>query len=51
MQLNDLKKLKRFKDIVGVLTKHGFDEIVQRMEMPDSDLIRKIRPVEKEIKM
>jgi len=49
MQLNDLKMLKRFKDIVGTLTQYGFDEIVQRLDIPGSDIIRKIRPVDEQI--
>ncbi len=46
MQINDLRKLARFKDIVAILAKYGFDDIVQRLDVPGSDLLRKIHPVE-----
>jgi ubiquinone biosynthesis protein len=49
MQLKNLKKIKRFRDIAAILIKYGFDEIVQRMEIPGVDFIRKIRPEEKEM--
>ncbi|MFN2353157.1 MAG: ABC1 kinase family protein [Desulfopila sp.] len=45
MHFNDLRKLKRFKDIVSILAKYGFDDIVTRLDVPGSDLLRKIRPV------
>jgi ubiquinone biosynthesis protein len=46
MQFSELNKIERFKEIVAILIKYGFDEIVQRMELPGADLIRKISPVE-----
>lgn len=49
MQFSDLEKLKRFKDIVATLLKYGFDEIVQRMQLPGSDLVRRVYPIEKEL--
>ena len=42
MQFNELKNLKRFKEIVTILVKYGFEEIVQRMELPGAGLVRKI---------
>ena len=42
MHLNDLKNVKRFKEIVTILVKYGFEEIVRRMELPGADLVRKI---------
>jgi ubiquinone biosynthesis protein len=51
MQINDLGKLRRFKDIVTVLVRYGFDEIVLRMELPGSDLVRKIHPIEEELRI
>ena len=45
MQFSELNKIKRFKDIVAILVKYGFDEIVQRMEPPGADYIRKISSV------
>ncbi len=44
MHLNDLKKLRRFKDIAGILAKYGFDEIVDRLEIPGADFLHKIGP-------
>jgi len=41
MQFQDLKNIKRFKEIVTILTKYGFEEIVQRIELPGSDLVRR----------
>lgn len=46
MQLNDIKKLKRFKDIVGILAKYGFDEIVDRFDIPGADFLHSIVPVD-----
>lgn len=46
MQINDLRKLGRFKDIITILAKYGFDDIVQHLDVPGSDLLRKIHPVE-----
>ncbi|MGD8701753.1 MAG: AarF/UbiB family protein [Desulfosarcina sp.] len=34
MPLSDLKNLARFKDIVTLLTKYGFGEIVRRIDLP-----------------
>lgn len=34
MQLADLKNIKRFKEIVTVLTKYGFEEIARRIDLP-----------------
>ena len=49
MEFNDLKKIKRFRDIVAILIKYGFEEIVQRMEIPGADFIQKIHPVDKKM--
>lgn len=43
MQFNDLKNIKRFREIVAILAKYGFEEIVQRIELPGIDLVRKNR--------
>jgi ubiquinone biosynthesis protein len=42
MQFNELKNIARFKDIVTILAKYGFDEIVQRIELPGAALVRKM---------
>jgi ubiquinone biosynthesis protein len=49
MQFSELKKLKRFREIVAVLIKYGFDEIAQRLELPGADFIRKMSPVREEL--
>jgi ubiquinone biosynthesis protein len=49
MQFNELANIKRFKDIISILAKYGFEEIVQRMEVPGADLIRKMRPPEPDV--
>jgi ubiquinone biosynthesis protein len=46
MQLNDIKKLKRFKDIVSILVKYGFDEVVDRFDLPGAEFLHKIVPVD-----
>lgn len=46
MQLNDIKKLKRFKDIVSILAKYGFDEVVDRFDLPGADFLHSIVPVD-----
>lgn len=49
MHLNDLKKLKRFKDIVAILAKYGFDEVVDRFDLPGSDFLHNIAPVDDDL--
>ncbi len=46
MHINELKKLRRFKDIAGILVKYGFDEIVDRLEIPGADFLHKIGPAD-----
>ncbi|WP_372682303.1 ABC1 kinase family protein [Desulfosarcina sp.] len=46
MQFSELKNIKRFKDIITILAKYGFQEIVQRMDVPGADLVRKMSPTE-----
>ncbi len=46
MQFNDIKKLKRFKDIVTILAKYGFDEVVDRFDVPGADFLHSIVPVD-----
>jgi ubiquinone biosynthesis protein len=42
MDLLNLAKLGRFKDIVVTLLKYGFDEVVTRLDVPGMELVRKI---------
>ena len=41
MQWNELKNIKRIKEIATILIKYGFEEVVQRLEIPGIDLVRK----------
>lgn len=46
MQFSELKNIKRFKDIVTILATYGFQEIVQRMDVPGADLVRNVSAFE-----
>lgn len=46
MHFSELKNIKRFKEIITILVKYGFEEIVHRMEVPGVDLARKMSPSE-----
>ncbi len=46
MQFNDITKLKRFKDIVGIFAKYGFDEVVDRLNLPGADFLHSIGKVD-----
>ncbi|MGB3211279.1 MAG: AarF/UbiB family protein [Desulforhopalus sp.] len=49
MQFSDIKKLKRFKDIVVILAKYGFDEVVDQLDVPGADFLHTIVPVDKNL--
>jgi predicted unusual protein kinase regulating ubiquinone biosynthesis (AarF/ABC1/UbiB family) len=51
MQFSELRHLKRFREIAGVLIKYGFDEIAQRLDLPGMDIIRKISPIEEVLEL
>lgn len=51
MHLSDLKKLKRFKDIVGTLAKYGFDEIVDRLDVPGIDFLHNIVSIKQNLNL
>jgi len=42
VDLHSIAKLGRFKDIVTTLFKYGFDDLVQRLDVPGIDLLQKI---------
>jgi ubiquinone biosynthesis protein len=44
LDFQTLSRLGRFKDIIMILLKYGFDEAVQRLELPGMQLIRKAVP-------
>ena len=43
MDILALSKLGRFRDIVTVLFKYGFDDVAERLQLPGKILIRKTR--------
>ena len=43
MDILTLSKLGRFRDIVGVLFKYGFDDVAERLQLPGMALIKKTR--------
>lgn len=44
MQIKTLAHLGRFKDIVMTLIKYGFDDVVERFDVPGKMIIEKIHP-------
>ena len=46
MKFNSLIKLRRFKQIVSILMKYGFDELVQQLNLPGLNLIKRVRSVD-----
>ncbi len=51
MHLRDVKKLKRFKDIVATLAKYGFDEVVDRLDVPGANFLHGIVPVDRSLNL
>ena len=45
MDILALSRLGRFRDIVGVLFKYGFDDVAERLQLPGMVLINKTREV------
>jgi ubiquinone biosynthesis protein len=45
MDILALSRLARFRDIVGVLFKYGFDDVAERLQLPGMSLINKTRVV------
>jgi ubiquinone biosynthesis protein len=43
MDILALSRLGRFRDIVAVLFKYGFDDVAERLQLPGMVLIRKVR--------
>jgi ubiquinone biosynthesis protein len=43
VDIKTISKLVRFKEIVTTLLKYGFDDLVQRLDLPGMELIRKLR--------
>jgi ubiquinone biosynthesis protein len=49
MEFRSIRNLQRFKDIVTVLLRYGFDEIVQRLHLPGGMIFKRIVRVEKDL--
>jgi ubiquinone biosynthesis protein len=49
MDLKTLAGLGRFKDIIMILMKYGFDDLINRLEIPGIELIKKIHKVDDEL--
>ena len=49
MDLKTLTSLGRFKDIVVILMKYGFDDLIDRLEIPGMQLIKKMHKVDHEM--
>jgi ubiquinone biosynthesis protein len=43
VDIKTISKLVRFKEIVTTLLKYGFDDLVQRLDLPGIEFIRKLR--------
>ncbi len=49
MDLRAVMHLRRFKDIVVTLFRYGFDDVVERLDLPGKVLFEKIRKVDREM--
>jgi ubiquinone biosynthesis protein len=49
VEIRSLVKLRRFKEIVMTLIKYGFDDLVQRLDLPGMELIKKIHEKDEEL--
>jgi ubiquinone biosynthesis protein len=48
MDILALSRLGRFRDIVTVLFKYGFDDVAERLQLPGKILVNKITAVTSE---
>lgn len=49
MDIKAVKHLGRFKNIIVTLFRYGFDDVVERLDLPGKILIEKIRKVDREM--
>ena len=49
MDLRAVMHLRRFKDIVVTLFRYGFDDVVERLDLPGKVIFEKIRKVDREM--
>ena len=45
MEIKSIRNLTRFKNIVWVLLKYGFDDIIHRLDLPGSFILRRINRI------
>jgi ubiquinone biosynthesis protein len=49
MELRSIRNLQRFKEIIAILLRYGFDEVVDRLRLPGGMMLKRIVKVEKEL--
>ena len=49
MEIKTVTRLGRFKDIAITLFRYGFDDVVERLDLPGKFLLEKIRKVDREM--
>ena len=49
MELRSIRNLQRFKEIVTILLRYGFDEVVDRLHLPGGMILKHIAKVEKQL--
>jgi ubiquinone biosynthesis protein len=49
MDIKAVKHLRRFKDIAVTLFKYGFDDVVERLDLPGKALLEKIHKIERDM--
>jgi len=47
LEIKPIRNIARFKDIVGILFKYGFDGLVEKLGLPGSYLIKKFTKIER----
>ena len=45
MEIKSIRNLSRFKHIIWVLLKYGFDDIIHRLDLPGSFILRRINRI------
>jgi ubiquinone biosynthesis protein len=45
LEIKSIRNLTRFKNIVWVLLKYGFDDIIHRLDLPGSFILRRINRI------
>ena len=45
MEIKSIRNLGRFKHIIWVLLKYGFDDVIHRLDLPGSFILKKINRI------